>query len=338
MSCFPWHHYHIGVNATILHTGSSFSFWSNHHLFTLFLSICVYEYLKLPWPSLVLFSQHILYVGSSRNSFSIIFLASNHSWFPPAHRWPLLLTVYLLVAGLCWLTVGFVAVAPQVSALCGLTLLHRTAADEAPPTPSSRKARVQGASPTTKSNRPTHSLPQIWSSTPPHTPTPPSSVDWTSLWVTMKFWSMSIAEQIKKRKWGFKWLINQQPISGSVLLCFNYSGWGISIGSEWHPIISCCKIGVNWINLMSWSLIKIPLSWCQGEFNGGCPYLYVVLTCEWWFLHGLPLRNGFHSSSTCQEKKFIHYTWYMSDKSNSERNTLLRWQKSSFFHQLQSNL
>lgn len=68
------------------------------------------------------------------------------------------------VAGLCWLTVGFVAVAPQVSALSGLTVLRGTAADEAPPPPSSRKARVQGASPTTKSNQPTHSLPQICSS------------------------------------------------------------------------------------------------------------------------------------------------------------------------------
>lgn len=129
---------------------------------------------------------------------------------------------------------------------------------------------------------------------------PPSSVDWTSLWVTMKFWSMSTAEHIDER--GKTSTLTTSPCPH---LCFFALITGadpsllikLFIGSKWHPKISCCKNGLNWINLMSWSLIKIPLNWCQGEFSGGCPYLYVVLTCEWWFLHGLSLGSSFHNSS-----------------------------------------
>lgn len=101
--------------------------------------------------------------------------------------------------------------------------------------------------------------------------------------------------------------------------CLNYRGSWIFIGSEWHPIISCCKIGVNWINLMSWSLIKIPLRWCQGEFSGGCPYLYVVLTCEWWLLHGLPLGNCSHNSSAYQAQKELWLSVVLRYKSDSSK-------------------
>lgn len=79
-------------------------------------------------------------------------------WFPGFYRVP-------PVAGRCSLTLGFVAIAPQVTSLRGLAHLCGPAADEASPTPNSRKPRVQGASPTTKPTH-SHSLPQTCSSTP----------------------------------------------------------------------------------------------------------------------------------------------------------------------------
>lgn len=322
----------IGINATILHTGSSLSFWSNqitcHYLF-LYVYINIYSSSDLLL-SYFLNTSYMTVLQETRLALFFWWVTTGgFLWLTDdpcflqctSCSWPLLTDCWFCCRSSAGQRALWIDTSPPHGCWWGAP---HTQQQESPGTRGFPDNEI----------KPTHSLSasdMVLYSPPPPTP----FLCWL---VTMKFWSMSITEQIKKRKLRFKWLINQQPISGSVLLCFNYSGWGIYIGSEWHPIISCCKIGVNWINLMSWSLIKIPLSWCQGEFNGGCPYLYVVLTCEWWFLHGLPLRNCFHSSSTYQEKKVIHHTWYMSDKINSERNTLLLWQESSFFLQLQSNL
>nr|XP_019966618.1 PREDICTED: spermatid perinuclear RNA-binding protein-like [Paralichthys olivaceus] len=85
--------------------------------------------------------------------------------------------------------------APQVRLTVDPRLSATPLLTRRPPSPpSSRKPWVQGASPTSKSNQPTHSLPQTCSLPPPPHPLTPPSADWTSLWVAMKLWSMSINE------------------------------------------------------------------------------------------------------------------------------------------------
>lgn len=200
-------------------------------------------------------------LGETHLGLLILFWWVTRNWFPLAFRcplgfnfascsWPLLTD--------CWFCCR--SSAGQRALWIDTSLWNRCWRDTPPP--SSRKAWVQGASPTTKSNRPTHSLPQICSSTPP--------LPFFLCWLDFSLGHHEILVHVSNRADRLKgqkdclndWLTSSLSLD-LCFFCFNYRGSWIFIGSEWHPIISCCKIGVNWINLMS--LIKIPPKLMSGR-------------------------------------------------------------------------
>lgn len=151
---------------------------------------------------------HLLYEGSSGSlNVFLVPLVSYDPWFVEytSCRWPLLTDCWFC----CRSSAGRRAVWTDTSL---------RAPSLSPPLLTRRPPTQQQETPGTRGFpdhqiKPTHSLSA--SDMLLYLHPPPSSVDWTSLWVTMKFWSMSTTEHIDQK--GKKTTLTSSPCPE---LCF----------------------------------------------------------------------------------------------------------------------